>query len=151
MLGDEKLWEIKALKSSHLCFGTWRMFKARAACVLGGDLGRPRVLSFGSLCAEGRAEAGTQTADLGAEGFQTHRDVKLLSCVQIFAIPWTVAYQAPLSMEFSRREYWSGLLFPSPGDLPEPGNTEPTREDWDLLLLLLNLFMYLRKFCQTPS
>ena len=38
--------------------------------------------------------------------------------------PWTVAYQVPLSMEFSRQEYWSGLPFPSPGDLPDPG-TEP--------------------------
>ena len=37
------------------------------------------------------------------------------------AIPWTVAYTAPLSMEFSRQEYWSGLPFPSPGDLPDPG------------------------------
>ena len=37
------------------------------------------------------------------------------------ATPWTVAYQAPLSMEFSRQEYWSGLPFPSPGDLPDPG------------------------------
>ena len=37
--------------------------------------------------------------------------------------PWTVAHQAPLSMEFSRQEYWSGLLFPSPGDLPNPGIT----------------------------
>ena len=37
------------------------------------------------------------------------------------ATPWTVAYQAPLSMEFSRQEYWSGLPFPSPGDLPNPG------------------------------
>ena len=35
--------------------------------------------------------------------------------------PWTVAYQAPPSMEFSRQEYWSGLPFPSPGDLPDPG------------------------------
>ena len=35
--------------------------------------------------------------------------------------PWTVAYQAPLSMGFSRQEYWSGLPFPSPGDLPGPG------------------------------
>ena len=37
------------------------------------------------------------------------------------ATPWTVAYQAPQSMEFSRQEYWSGLPFPSPGDLPNPG------------------------------
>ena len=35
--------------------------------------------------------------------------------------PWTIARQAPLSMEFSRQEYWSGLPFPSPGDLPDPG------------------------------
>ena len=38
-----------------------------------------------------------------------------------FATPWTVALQAPLSMGFSRQEYWSGLPFPSPGDLPHPG------------------------------
>ena len=36
-------------------------------------------------------------------------------------IPWTVALQAPLSMEFSRQEYWSGLPFPPPGNLPDPG------------------------------
>ena len=45
----------------------------------------------------------------------------LLSRVRLFATPWTVAYQAPQSMEFSRQEYWSGLSFPSPGDLPNPG------------------------------
>ena len=44
-----------------------------------------------------------------------------LSCVQLFANLWTVAFQAPLSMGFSRQEYWSGLPFPSPGDLPDPG------------------------------
>ena len=42
-------------------------------------------------------------------------------CVQLFATPWTVAHQAPLSMGFSRQEYWSGLLGPPPGDLPDPG------------------------------
>ena len=47
--------------------------------------------------------------------------VKLLSRVQLFATPWTVACQAPQSMEFSRQEYWSGLPFPSPGDLRNPG------------------------------
>ena len=41
--------------------------------------------------------------------------------VWIFVIPWTVVYQASLSMGFSRQEYWSGLPFPSPGDLPDPG------------------------------
>ena len=39
----------------------------------------------------------------------------------VVAIPWTIAYQAPPSMEFSRQEYWSGLPFPSPGELPDPG------------------------------
>ena len=47
--------------------------------------------------------------------------VKSLSRVRLFASPWTVACQAPLSMGFSRQEYWSGLPFPSPGDLPNPG------------------------------
>ena len=47
--------------------------------------------------------------------------VKSLSRVRLFATPWTVAYQAPPSMGFSRQEYWSGLSFPSPGDLPNPG------------------------------
>ena len=47
--------------------------------------------------------------------------MKSLSRVQLFVTPWTVAYQAPPSMEFSRQEYWSGLPFPSPRNLPDPG------------------------------
>ena len=47
--------------------------------------------------------------------------MKSLSRVQLFATLWTVAYQFPPSMGFSRQEYWSGLPFPSPGDLPDPG------------------------------
>ena len=47
--------------------------------------------------------------------------VKSLSHVQIFVTPWTVFHQFPLSMGFPRQEYWSGLPFPSPGDLPNPG------------------------------
>ena len=47
--------------------------------------------------------------------------VKLLSRVQLSVTPWTVVYQAPLSMGFSRQGYWGGLPFPSPGDLPDPG------------------------------
>ena len=46
------------------------------------------------------------------------------SHVRLFATPWTISCQAPLSVEFSRQEYWSGLPFPSAGDLPDPG-TEP--------------------------
>ena len=45
--------------------------------------------------------------------------VKLLNHLRLFAVPWTVAFQAPLSMEFSRREYRSRLPFPSPGDVPD--------------------------------
>ena len=48
-------------------------------------------------------------------------EVKSLSPVRLFETPWTVAYQTPPSMGFSRQEYWSGLPFPSPGDLPDPG------------------------------
>ena len=44
-----------------------------------------------------------------------------MSCPTLFASPWTVAHQASPSMGFSRQEYWSGLTFPSPGDLPDPG------------------------------
>ena len=47
--------------------------------------------------------------------------VKSLSRVQLFAISWTVVYQASLSMGFSRQEYWTGVPFPSPGDPPDPG------------------------------
>ena len=54
---------------------------------------------------------------------------KLLSHVHIFATPWTIALQAPLLMGFSRQEYWSGLPFPSPRDLPNPRN-----ESWSLAL-----------------
>ena len=43
------------------------------------------------------------------------------SHVQFFATPWTIARQAPVSMGLSRQEYWSGLPFPPPGDLPDPG------------------------------
>ena len=54
--------------------------------------------------------------------------------VQLFAMPWTVAYKAALSMEFSRQEYWSGLPFPFPGDLPDPGieSRSPTLQADDL-------------------
>ena len=45
----------------------------------------------------------------------------MLSRVQLFAILWTIANQAPLSMDFPRHKYWSGLPLPSPGDLPDPG------------------------------
>ena len=54
-------------------------------------------------------------------GKKERKKVKLLSRVQLFVTPWTVAYHTPLSMGFSRQEYWSGLPFPSSEDLPNPG------------------------------
>ena len=47
--------------------------------------------------------------------------MKSLRRVRLFVTPWTVAYEAPPSVGFSRQEYWSELPFPSPGDLPNPG------------------------------
>ena len=65
--------------------------------------------------AEGwRKEACIQTASPVAA-------LEALSRVHSFAMPWTVARQAPLSVGFSRQEYWSGQPFPSPGDHPDPG------------------------------
>ena len=49
------------------------------------------------------------------------KKVKSLTCVRVFVTPWTVTYQAPRSMGFSRHRYWSGLPFPSPRDFPNPG------------------------------
>ena len=58
------------------------------------------------------------------------REVKSLSCVRLFATPWTVAYQAPRSMEFSRQEYWSGLPLPSPKTTIWPSNPTPRHILW---------------------
>ena len=54
-------------------------------------------------------------------GMKVKVKVKSLSRVRLFATPWTAAFQVPLSMGFSREEFWSGLPFPSPGDLPDSG------------------------------
>ena len=66
-------------------------------------------------------ERNFRSQEAGKPSPTPNRKVKSLSRVQLFATPWTVAYQAPPSMGFSRQEYWSGLPFPSPGDLPNPG------------------------------
>ena len=54
-------------------------------------------------------------------GLGVHPSMLILGHVRLLVTPWTVAHQAPLSIEFSRQEYWSGLPFPSPRDLPEAG------------------------------
>ena len=69
-----------------------------------------------SLCATSK----TQLNQINKCGVLSH-----FSCVQLFVTLWTAACQAPLSMRFFRQEYWSGLPFPTPGDLPNPG-MEPT-------------------------
>ena len=71
--------------------------------------------------AESRTRLKRLSSSSSSLSIQSESEVKLLSCVRLFATPWTVASQAPLSMGLSRQEYWSGLPFPSPGDLPHPG------------------------------
>ena len=68
----------------------------------------------------------------------------MLSCVCLFVTPKTVAHQALLSMGFSRKEYWSGWTFPSPGELPDP-QTEPMPPTLASVLLISTLFCHLQK------
>ena len=63
-----------------------------------------------------------------------------LSYVRLFVAPWTGAHQTRLSMEFSRQEYWSGVPFPPPGDLPDP-KIEPGFSHCNQILFLINLFI----------
>ena len=91
--------------------------------------------------------------------------VKSLSRVLLSATPWTVAYQASPSLGFSRQEYWSGLPFPSPGDLPDPGikpgspaleadalTSEPPYTIFVFLFLFLTYFtLYDRFICITTT
>ena len=77
-----------------------------------------RVAGKGS---EGPAVGGGQVLRTEVVFKDTCATNKSLSHVQLFSTPWTIARQAPLSMGFSRQEYWSGLPFPSPGDLPDSG------------------------------
>ena len=79
--------------------------------------------SAGSLMGEGRVQ-GSQDWCLPTSEWKKVK-VLVIQCVWLFVIPWTVAHQPPLSMGFSRQEYWSGLPFPLPGELPDPG-IEPT-------------------------
>ena len=68
----------------------------------------------------GVAKSWTQLSDF-ISLFKLCVHAQLLSCVQLFEMPWTVACQAPLSLEFSTQEYWSGLPFPTLADLPDQG------------------------------
>ena len=63
----------------------------------------------------------TYTLKLLINVYETEFSVCVSHSVRLFVTPWTLAHQAPLSMDFSRQEYWSGLPFPPPGHLPDPG------------------------------
>ena len=69
----------------------------------------------------GRTDVEAEAPILWPPDVKERKKVKSLSHVRLFVTSWTEAYQAPPSMEFSKQEYWSGLPFPSPGDLPSPG------------------------------
>ena len=95
------------------------------SCPPSGDLPNPEIeprspaLQADSLLSEMPGKP--KMAPVMLERKKVKVKVKLLSLVPLFGIPWTVVYQASLSMGFSRQEYWSGLPFLSPGDLPNPG------------------------------
>ena len=72
-----------------------------------------------TFIADGNVDGTAILEDSWAVSYHTKVKVKLLSRVQLFATPWTVAYQVPPSMGFSSQDYWSRLPFPSPGDLPD--------------------------------
>ena len=74
-----------------------------------------------SLWIEEEAKKKKSITTEGNKGLWLPRICVCVSPGRLFATPWTAAHQAPLSMGFSRKGYWSGLLFPSPGDLPNPG------------------------------
>ena len=78
---------------------------------------QPFLASWSELCSKGREAINEKCKGHGDKG----SEVKSLRCVRLFATPWLVAHQASLSMGFSRQKYWSGLPFPSPGDLSDPG------------------------------
>ena len=79
----------------------------------------------------------------------------MLSCIQLFANSWTLAHQVPLSMQLSQQEYWSGLPFPPPGDLPKPGieSTSPGSPalQEDSLLLSHQQWYYLLSTCNRSN
>ena len=92
---------------THSSILTWRIY---------------RQTSLAGYSARCRKESNTTEVTKHTRSVQSMKvKVKSLSRVRLFEIPWTVACQAPRSMGFSRQQYWSGLPFPSPGDLPDPG------------------------------
>ena len=105
-----------------MCFSGGSTFQVEAAAEQRPWGGVPLVWLQNRLDANerGGGEPEMRSERTGDRLFSFSSNACVLSCVWLFATPWTVACQAPLSMGFSRQEYWSGLLFPSP-DLPNPG------------------------------
>ena len=100
---------LKWITNKDLPYSTWNSAQCYVAAWMGGGMGE-----------NGYMDMNDWVPSLFAWNY--HNIVnQLLSRVRLFATPWTVAYQPPQSMEFSRQEYWSELPFPSPGDLPDPG------------------------------
>ena len=111
------LWRVGhdwATSLSLSCIGEGNGDPPQCSC-----LENPRDRGAGGLLSMGSHKVGHDCSDLAAAAAITK--VKLISRVRLFATPWTVACQAPLFLGFSRQGYWSGLPFPSPGDLPYPG------------------------------
>ena len=103
--------------------GSKRSLGGQGSWVVGESIIRPQRLRS-ALC-RGRGRPRLPSLDPLILCVRACMHACSLSCVRLFTTSWTVARQAPLSMEFSRQEYWNGLLFPSPGDLSDPG-IEPT-------------------------
>ena len=80
-----------------------------------GELNKASEAEVSNFCRWGEVATESQ------RGLFSHVHLCMLSQIQPIVIPWTIAHQAPLSMGFSRQEYWSGLLFPLPGNLSDPG------------------------------
>ena len=100
----------------------WRVRFLRGLCGTWGELAEsPFFSSWGASLLTGQGFRLVEWGDGEGTGGNLESEVKSLSHVRLFATPWTVAYQAPQSVGFSRQEYWSGLPFPSPEDLPHPG------------------------------
>ena len=103
---------------THMCFCSYSTFKLNHVSRLSCE-----VLEKYNLCHFSISSLVEQNHTIfRAERYTTmHVCAQLLSCVQLLATPWTVAHQAPPSLEFSRQEFWSRVLFPPPGDLLNPG------------------------------
>ena len=106
---------------SHYCFQCYEwMSRTGKSCS-----GMPMARSRKHLAIEAQWETLELSLEMPGAGSGKERKMKSLSHVWLFATPWSVAYQAPPSMEFSRQGYWSGLPFLSPGDLPDSGPSQP--------------------------